>query len=216
MRMATALLVLLCLAACRFDVPLHTTVRIRTATLTHTGLDFGSGTAFAVAYTKKGGTLLLTAAHVAAPGDLLAVQIRERKAIERAKLVAWDATADLALFEISVRLPMLVPLGAPPRLGQRVWAITFDMGGKVIVTGIVSTDAIDTCEEKRPDVKCRLTTLPTGPGYSGAAVVDRRGRLVGLLTAYVKTMPHLGIFVGVETIIPFLRRHIGGLQVGIQ
>ena len=127
------------------------------------------------------GTYLLTALHVV--DKALSVRVRTYDGrIIKAEIAARDSATDLALLSVDVRLPPL-SFGGDVVLGEPVCAVGNAFGlGLSVSCGIVSAlhragigfNAIEDFVQ---------TDAAVNPGASGGALVDREGRLVGVLSA---------------------------------
>jgi S1-C subfamily serine protease len=139
------------------------------------GRQFGS--AF-VAWRNSEGTFLITADHVVAGWDGPII-IRRKKGDWPGEIVRRDPKNDLALVLVAGRpdgAPPLwqKPLRPKPAVGDRLLLVGSPYGlGGTVTTGIVS----------RVTRKTIQTDAAANPGNSGGPVVDRKGRVVGVLVA---------------------------------
>ena len=135
------------------------------------------GTAVAVAP----GGYLATALHVIAPAESITVRLSDGR-LRAAELVGRDGPTDLALLKIEDDLPVL-PWAGTPALASPVCAIGNQFGLDLSVTcGVVSAVARSGVGFN-PIEDFIQTDATVNPGASGGALVDREGRLVGLLSA---------------------------------
>jgi hypothetical protein len=124
--------------------------------------------------------VLVTSWHVLA-GASRAVVVRENgERFERVAFVNGDSTVDVALVKVPGRaLPVLTPRADVPAVGERLVTIGSPLGLQQTVSeGIVSA---------RRTVRGReivQMTAPISPGSSGGAVLDDRGRVFAISTAY--------------------------------
>jgi S1-C subfamily serine protease len=127
------------------------------------------------------GGLLATALHVVDRAEAITVRLADGRRYQ-AELVAGDGATDLALLRIPVDLPLLEP--APePALGAPVCAVGNAFGLDLSVTcGVVSATRRSGVGFN-PVEDFIQTDASVNPGASGGALVDRDGRLVGLLSA---------------------------------
>ncbi len=138
---------------------------------------------------------VLTNLHVIEGADEIVVALTDgRQAV--AKVLGVDADSDLAVLQVEIsQLPVLgFESLDPPRIGDVVLAIGNPFGvGQTITMGIVSALGreglgINTYEN------FIQTDAAINPGNSGGALVDTKGRLVGINTAiYSKSGGSLGI-----------------------
>lgn len=135
------------------------------------------GTAF-VAWRGVDGTYLITAAHVVAGHDGPVTLARKTGEWE-GEIVRRDRKNDLALLRVEGRpdgAPPLwqKPLQAKPRTGEQLLLVGSPYGlSGTVTTGIVS----------RVTRRMIQTDAAANPGNSGGPVVNRKGRLVGVLLA---------------------------------
>lgn len=138
---------------------------------------------------------IVTNYHVIEGADEIVVGLRDgRQAV--AKIIGIDAESDLAVLRISLTdIPFLAfDVTGLPRVGDVVLAIGNPFGvGQTVTMGVVSALGrgglgINTYEN------FIQTDAAINPGNSGGALIDSRGRLVGINTAiYSKSGGSLGI-----------------------
>lgn len=124
--------------------------------------------------------LVLTAAHVVAGAAEVEVTLRDGRTLRGGVLTGTGAGTDLAL----VRLPpaslatlALSPVSRP-RTGSVVATVGHGDGNRwSFATGMVSN-----AEADGPGGALLRLQLPLRPGASGGPVVDRAGRVVGMIT----------------------------------
>jgi S1-C subfamily serine protease len=135
----------------------------------------------ATAVAVRPGGLLATALHVVDRAESISVRLADGRRFP-AELVASDGASDLALLRVPVDLPPLEP--APePALGEPVCAVGNAFGLDLSVTcGVVSATRRSGVGFN-PVEDFIQTDASVNPGASGGALVDRQGRLVGLLSA---------------------------------
>ena len=149
----------------------------------------GNGSGVAYKSSSDGGTYILTNNHVVEEADKITVRDATGKSYP-AKLVGRDPETDIAVLEVDAALPA-IDLGNSGDLvvGQSVVAIGSPYGLEHTVTsGVVSAlgrslpDFTDS-GNAYPLVDVIQTDAAINPGNSGGALVDSRGRLVGINTA---------------------------------
>ena len=125
--------------------------------------------------------LVATAWHAVEPARRIDVRLSDGRILP-ARLVAKDAASDIALLRVDARLR---PIGtAPaPRLAEPVCAIANAYGlGLSVTCGVVS--ALNVTDAGFNAVEDFVQTdAAANPGSSGGALVDRQGRLVGMMSA---------------------------------
>ncbi len=130
---------------------------------------------------------IVTNSHVVAGADVIAVTLQDGRTIP-ARLIGSDRTTDIALLQIegAGALTALPPGDiAGTKVGDLVLAIgnPFDLG-QTVTMGIVSAMGrgglgIDAYED------FIQTDAPINPGNSGGALIDVRGRLIGINSAII-------------------------------
>jgi S1-C subfamily serine protease len=150
------------------------------------------------------GRRILTALHVV--DRALAVRVRTSQGeVIKARVAALDRASDLALMEIDAPLPALQFAG-DAELGDPVCAIgnAFGLGLSVtcgVVSGInragVGFNAVEDFVQ---------TDAAVNPGASGGALVDDRGRLVGILSAIFTKTSDANIGVNFAVSAPLAKR----------
>lgn len=127
------------------------------------------------------GGLLATALHAVDRAEAITVRLADGRRYA-AELVARDGATDLALLRVPVELPAL-EMAPEPALGAPVCAVGNAFGLDLSVTcGVVSATRRSGVGFN-PVEDFIQTDASVNPGASGGALVDRDGRLVGLLSA---------------------------------
>lgn len=157
-------------------------VEIETEGCGHADPTRGSGMALA-------DDLVLTAAHVVAPGGPIEVSLG---GVGRpADLVAYDPQRDLALVRPSASLGAVPPAPTTAALaeGDTAQIIGGATSGDVSATvaEVVIVEMDDVRSPTRSTRRAYLTEAETAPGDSGAGLYDADGRLIGLLFAVSTT-----------------------------
>jgi serine protease Do len=135
-----------------------------------------SGSGFVVA-----DGLILTNAHVVGEADEVAVQTRDGR-YGRARVVA-RATGPLDLALVRSPFPDLPPLpsGDPGELRAGTFAATIGHGGGAAWT--YSTGLVANPSPLGDGAPVLLAQMALRPGSSGGPLVDRRGRVIGIVTS---------------------------------
>jgi len=127
---------------------------------------------------------VLTNNHVIRGADAIQVGLRDGRTAE-AQVVGTDPDTDIAVLRIKLKKLPAIPLGdsAHLRVGDVVLAIGNPFGvGQTVTMGIVSATG-----RTRVGISMFENFIQTdaaiNPGNSGGALVDARGRLVGINTA---------------------------------
>lgn len=134
------------------------------------------------------GGLVVTNAHVVAGAHRIFVGLEEEdEATFPADLLGVDATADLAVLRIAAGRKLTwidLSEGSPAMIGETVIAIGNPFGlSHTVTVGVVS--ALDRSIRTNDAVYHRFlqTDASINPGNSGGALVDNRGRMIGINTA---------------------------------
>ncbi|HVW17326.1 MAG TPA: trypsin-like peptidase domain-containing protein, partial [Solirubrobacteraceae bacterium] len=169
------------------------------------------------------GGVILTNDHVVHGARTVTVTFgdgRHRRAV-RGQVVGASASADLAVVSVPVRDLTALPLGRSKdlRLGDAVLAVGFplDLGGGASVTqGIVSALHRTVKSDQGPRLKGLVQTdAAINHGNSGGALVDARGRLVGITTIGVDgSAQNVGFAIAIDAARPVIARLRGGTDAG--
>jgi regulator of sirC expression with transglutaminase-like and TPR domain len=155
------------------------------------GRNQGLGTGFVI--DAEG--LIATNLHVIGEGRPISVQTSDGRRLDVQSVEAFDRHVDLALIRVAARdLPPL-PLGDSTgiRQGQSVIALGNPQGLKYsVVAGVLSgTQEID----RRSMLQL---AIPIEPGNSGGPVLDRQGRVLGVVTMKSAVTDNLGFAMPVN------------------
>jgi serine protease Do len=155
------------------------------------GRNQGLGTGFVI----DADGLIATNLHVIGEGRPISVQTSDGRRLEVQSVEAFDRHVDLALIRVNARdLPSL-PLGDSTaiRQGQSVIALGNPQGLKYsVVAGVLSgTQEID----RRSMLQL---AIPIEPGNSGGPVLDRQGRVLGVVTMKSAVTDNLGFAMPVN------------------
>lgn len=127
--------------------------------------------------------LVVTAAHVLERGDGLTVGLADSRSVP-ATLLGRDAGTDLALLRVSAGVLAPIARAAPPRLGHLVLIVARPDGTPATSRGVVSSVEGVTASPAGGQIDGIIRTdAAFYPGFSGGAVVDRTGALIGLATS---------------------------------
>ncbi len=147
--------------------------------------------------------LIATNQHVIGEGRAISVEMPDGSRHDVTEVHAFDRKNDLALIRIKANNLPCLPLGDAARLrdGQAVVALGNPRGLKYsVVAGVVSG---------RREVLGRQmvqVAIPIEPGNSGGPLLDRRGRVVGVMTIKSLVTDNLGFAMPVDALRPLLAR----------
>ena len=143
------------------------------AALSAHGLPLGSAVAVAPGR-------LLTSAHLLPEGvDRVSARRGDGLAPVEAVVLARSAAMDLAVLSVPPGIFAPVPVGAPPPIGDRVWALGAPNAGPAMAAGVVTMPLV-AMPGRGQGFVARIGALM---GYSGGPALDAEGRLLGLVTA---------------------------------
>ncbi|HBH52054.1 MAG TPA: hypothetical protein DDY91_09190 [Planctomycetaceae bacterium] len=155
------------------------------------GRNSGLGTGFVV--DPQG--LIATNLHVIGEGRPISVQTSDGRRLDVTSVEAFDRHVDLALIRVDARDLPALPLGdsSSIRQGQSVIALGNPQGLKYsVVAGVLSgTQEID----RRTMLQL---AIPIEPGNSGGPVLDRQGRVLGVVTMKSAVTDNLGFAMPVN------------------
>jgi len=135
------------------------------------------GTAVAI----RAGGYLVTALHIVERASEITVRLHDGR-LGPARLIGRDPPTDLAVLKIDQDLP--VPeVGPEPALGEPVCAVGNQFGLDLSVTCGVVSAVRRSGVGFNPIEDFIQTDAVVNPGASGGALLDRQGRLVGILSA---------------------------------
>ena len=140
---------------------------------------------------------LLTNNHVIQSADEITVILHDGREA-RAEVIGIDTDTDLAVLKIQLSNLMAIELGTPSsaQVGDVVLAIGNPFGvGQTVTQGIISATGryglgLNTYEN------FLQTDAAINPGNSGGALIDARGRLVGINTAVLDEIGIASIGIG--------------------
>ena len=148
------------------------TVRVRN--IGCEGLATGSGWALSR-------TLLVTNRHVLAGADSLELNTWDGHDLHVAT-ASVGRLGDLGLVRVAGNLPQVGTVGVAVASGDRVTAVGYPLGGELRLTAGVVVDLVRGSRFGIPGNVIRLTA-PVRPGNSGGPLLDRAGRIVGVVFA---------------------------------
>jgi serine protease Do len=159
----------------------------------------GVGTGFVV----RADGLIATNQHVIGEGRSIRVETSDGKEHDVISVHASDRKADLALIKIEAKGLTPLPLGDAAKLtdGQPVVALGNPKGLKhSVVAGVVSGKR---AVEGRTMIQ---VAIPIEPGNSGGPLLDRAGRVVGVMTIKSLVTDNLGFAMPVNALLPLIQK----------
>jgi regulator of sirC expression with transglutaminase-like and TPR domain len=159
----------------------------------------GLGTGFVV----DADGLIATNLHVIGEARPIKVQTAAGKSLQVTAIHATDRNRDLAILRVAENKLPALPLGDADKLvqGQAIVVLGNPHGLKhSVVTGVVSgTREVE-------DRKLIQLAVPVEPGNSGGPVLDRQGRVQGVMTMKSAVTDNLGFAVSVNDLRPLLEK----------
>jgi len=174
------------------------TVRVRNVSC----LGIGVGSGFAIAP-----DVLVTNRHVLAGADTIEVSTWDGRTLS-ADAAEVGVLGDLGLAYVRGRLPQVGSYGAPPKRGDEVTVVGYPGGEELtLAPGTV----IDLPPGRRYGIEGRVMRLTSHvePGNSGGPVLDRRGKIAGVVWAY-ELNTGFGLAIPVDTLRRLVRE--GGFE----
>ena len=162
-------------------------------------IETGGGLGSGIVYDRDG--FILTAAHVVEGNTEVTVRLPDGTRIP-GRVVGTDAGTDVAVVQVERQgLPAAsLATGARVQVGQLAVAIGSPFGLEGTVTaGVVSAINRTITTESGAVMNMIQTDAPINPGNSGGALVDRRGRVIGINDAIRSDS---GVNAGVGFAIP--------------
>lgn len=154
--------------------------------------------------------VIVTAWHVVAPAERIDVRLADGRVLP-AQLIGADRASDIALLRVEARLPTLPP--APrPAIADPACAIGNVYGlGLSVTCGVIS--ALDVSDAGFNAVEDFVQTdAAANPGSSGGALVDKDGRLVGMVSAIFASQGDSNIGVNFAISARLLTRVVADLR----
>ena len=159
----------------------------------------GSGTGFVV-----GKNLIATCLHVVGEARAVHVRLEDGKKLKVEAVQAWDRKLDLAVLRVAGGEGLkALPLADSSKLvqGTEVLAIGNPMG----LTGSV-VQGLLSARREFDQVEMLQLAIPVEPGNSGGPILDREGRVHGIMTLKSTLTPNLGFAMPSNTLKPLLAK----------
>ena len=159
----------------------------------------GSGTGFVV-----GKNLIATCLHVVGEARAVHVRLGDGKKLKVEAVQAWDRKLDLAVLRVAGGEGLkALPLADSSNLvqGTEVLAIGNPMG----LTGSV-VQGLLSARREFDQVEMLQLAIPVEPGNSGGPILDREGRVHGIMTLKSTLTPNLGFAMPSNTLKPLLAK----------
>ena len=171
-------------------------VRPSLVTVTQVGREGpnGSGSGFVI----SGEGLIATNRHVIGQGQRLRVETSDGRKHDVTEIVASDAQMDLAILRVATKdlLPLNFADSDSAKQGEAIVAMGNPKGMSYsVVEGVISEPKREI--EGRPMIQ---VAIPIEPGNSGGPLLDRQGRVLGVLTLKFALAENLGFAMPVNAL----------------
>ena len=174
------------------------TVRVRNVSCA--GVGVGSG--FAIER-----NVLVTNRHVLAGADEIEVSTWDGRTLP-ATAAEVGVLGDVGIATVEGRLPQVGTYGRPPQKGDAVRVVGYPGGGELTLAPGSVVDLIDGSRYGIPGRIMRLTSR-VAPGNSGGPVLDRGGKIAGVVYA-IELATGFGLAIPVDTLRRLIRE--GGFE----
>lgn len=153
--------------------------------------------------------VIATAWHVIEPAERIDVRLSDGRILP-ADLIAADAASDIAVLAVDAELAP-ISVAPPPALAAPVCAVGNAYGlGLSVTCGVIS--ALDVTNAGFNAVEDFIQTdAAANPGASGGALVDREGRLVGMVSAIFASETDTNIGINFAVSSTLLQRVVAAL-----
>ncbi len=167
-----------------------TQITVRVRNLTCEGVATGSG--FAIDRHT-----LVTNRHVVAGAERLEVDTADGRTLE-VSTARVGVLGDVAFVTIDGTLPVSADLSGKAAQGADIAAVGYPLGGPFTITRGVVIDRIDGFDFNVPGEIVRISA-DVQPGNSGGPLLDRRGRVAGVVYA-IEIATGLGLAIPMNTV----------------
>lgn len=151
--------------------------------------------------------VLITNRHVLAGAELLEVNTYDGRTLE-VETAAVGVLGDVGVARVSGTLPLTAKFGEPLAAGAVVNVVGYPRGGALTITKGTVVDRIEGDRFGVPGIVMRLTAR-VEPGNSGGPVLDRDGRLVGIVYA-LEIATGFALAIPIDTLDTLV--DVGGFQ----
>ena len=158
----------------------------------------GVGAGFAIS-----SNLIATALHVIGESRSISVRVSDGGDLDVTEIHAWDRKLDLAIIRVNAASLRPLPLGDSDDLqqGASVIAIGNPLGLEhSVVEGVVSA------KREFDSIEMIQLAIPIEPGNSGGPLLDRDGRVHGILTMKSALSRNLGFAVPINALKKLIER----------
>ncbi|MCH2378822.1 MAG: trypsin-like peptidase domain-containing protein, partial [Pedosphaera sp.] len=158
----------------------------------------GTGTGFAIA-----NNLIATCLHVIGEARPIRVRTADGKELAVLAVHAFDRKQDLAILKVKGHALKPLPLGNSDQLVQGASVIA--LGNPMGLTGSVVQGVLSARREFELGEMLQIA-IPVEPGNSGGPILDRQGRVHGIMTMKSTVTANLGFAMPINTIKPLIAK----------
>ncbi|MCK4626076.1 MAG: trypsin-like peptidase domain-containing protein [Phycisphaerae bacterium] len=145
--------------------------------------------------------LLVTNAHVVAGAKTATVELPGGKPLRVVGVVAVSETNDIVILKVDANdLPFLKLSTAPPKQGQKVYAIGNPRG----LTNTISDGLISGIRKVATNITRLQISVPIAAGSSGGPLLDSSGLVVGVTTSAIRGVGNLNFAVPASVVADLL------------
>ncbi len=101
----------------------------------------------------------------------------------RARVVATDATNDLALLQTDTVPDAIPPISIRARIGESIYVYGFPLAGTLASSGNFTVGHVSATAGLNDDTRMLQISAPVQPGNSGGPLLDQFGNVVGVIVA---------------------------------
>ncbi len=141
--------------------------------------------------------IIATCLHVIGESRRATVEMADGRTFDMAGLIAWDRKADLAIFRVNATDLKPLPLGSTETLAQGASVVA--MGNPQGLTHSIVEGVVSAFREV-DGMRLIQLAIPIEPGNSGGPLVDRQGRVQGVLSMKSVITDNLGFAIPVGLI----------------
>jgi S1-C subfamily serine protease len=146
--------------------------------------------------------IIITNAHVIAGAQEITVSVAGGRELQ-AQLLGSDARTDVAVIKVREQMPQAVPMGNSDRL--EVGDFVLAVGNPFVVGQTVTSGIVSALHRNKLGIEEYEDFIQTDaaiyPGNSGGALINLRGELVGINTAFLaagNTNPGMGFAIPIS------------------
>ncbi len=164
------------------------------------GVEQSLGTGFVV----KPDGVIVTNYHVIQSGGTINVSFKDGKIYPVTGIIYYDLDRDICLLKIDAFGLITVPLGdsdAVP-IGTKLYCIGNPLGFEYTIS-----DGLLSARRNLQELNWLQFSAPISPGNSGGPLMDSQGKVVGVVTFYVRGGQNLNFALAINEVKPFINSH---------